>query len=202
MKRQLLMVLTAVLAGGHTLAAQGTFMSLTTLELSTPVGDTKNYTSVGVGPGLGWEGRWGVREHTSAGVSLTIGQFSEHEDGTMELPSGAVTGDMLRQLVSQQILATGFYYPSRFGHVRFYAGGGLGVASIDQDFNLGLQQLSRSAWHLVMAPEIGAELRGGDGYLVGIVSLRFNASNSTGDYLGGGSRRFQNVTLRLGIGEE
>jgi len=201
MKRQLLVALIAVLAGAHTLAAQG-FMSLTTLELSTPVGDTKDYTSVGVGPGLGWEGRWTMRQHTSAGVSLTIGQFSEREDGTMELPSGAVTGDMLRQLVSQQILATGFYYPSRLGKIRFYAGGGLGVTSIDQDFNLGLQQLSRSAWHLVAAPEIGAELRGGDGYLVGIVSLRFNASNAAGNYLGGGSRRFQNLTLRLGIGEE
>jgi len=201
MKRQLLMVLAAVLAGARTLAAQD-FMSLTTLELSTPVGDTKNYTSVGIGPGLGWEGRWVMRQHTSAGVSLTIGQLSERENGTMELPSGAVTGDMLRQLVSQQILATGYYYPSRFGKVRFYAGGGLGAASIDQDFNLGLQQLSRSAWHLVVAPEIGAELRGGDGYMVGIVSLRFNASNAAGNYLGGGARRFQNLTLRLGIGEE
>jgi hypothetical protein len=201
MKRQLLMVLIAVLAGAHTLAAQN-FMSLTTLELSTPTGDTRDYTSVGVGPGIGWEGRWSVRHHASAGVSLTIGQFSERESGTMELPSGAVTGDMLRRLVSQQILATGFYYPSRLGKVRFYAGGGLGATSIDQDFNLGLQQLSKSAWHLVVAPEIGAEIRGGDGYMVGIVSLRFNASNSAGNYLGGGSRRFQNLTLRLGIGEE
>jgi hypothetical protein len=202
MKRRLLVVFIAVLAGARTLAAQGNFMSLTTFELSTPIGDTRRYTSVGVGPGLGWEGRWAMHERTSAGVSLTLGQFSERDNGTMQLPAGAVTGEMLRQIVTEQVLATGYFYPTRRQPVRFYAGGGLGASFIDQDFNVGTSQLSRSAWHAVIAPEVGAELRGNDGFLVGVVSLRFNAGLAAGDYLGGGSRRFQYLTLRLGFGEE
>ena len=87
--------------------------------------------------------------------------------------------------------------------VRCPNGGGVGGGHIDQDFTLGTQQLSRNAWHLVVAPEIGAEVRGGpDRLFVGVFSLRYNVPVAAGDYLGGGSRKFQYLTLRVGIGEE
>ena len=59
-------------ADAQSLASPSNFMSLTTFELSAPLGDTKRYMTGGVGPGLGWEGRWAVNAHSSAGVSLTV----------------------------------------------------------------------------------------------------------------------------------
>ena len=205
MKRRSLLLLTGLIvqiAGTHPLSAQGGFLGLTTLELSTPVGDTKNFIDAMAGAGLGWEGRWTVSSRASAGVAIAFGEFSQHESGTMEFPSGAVTGDLLRQLFTQQLLATGYIYPVRMRQVRLYAGGGAGVSQIDQNLNLGTQLISRSAWHAVLAPEVGAEIRSHDGFLVGVVSVRFNAAMAAGDYVGGGSRRFQYFTLRLGFGEQ
>jgi len=198
--------LTAQRAQAQTQAAlsePSNFMSLTTFELSMPLGDTKKYVTGGLGPGLGWEGRWTVNAHSSAGVSLSVAGFSRHTDATIDFPSGAATGDQLRQLMPAQLLATGYVYPFQKNGVRWYAGGGVGGGHVDQDFSLGTQQLSRGAWHLVVAPEIGAEVRGGpDRLFVGVFSLRYNAPIASGDYLGGGSRKFQYLTLRVGIGEE
>jgi len=185
------------------LAEPSNFMSLTTFELSAPLGDTKRYVTGGLGPGLGWEGRWTVNAHSSAGVALNVTGFSRHTENTIDFPSGAATGDQLRQLMPAQLLATGYVYPYQRNGVRWYAGGGVGTAHVDQDFSLGTQQLSRGAWHFVVAPEIGAEVRGGpDRLFVGVFALRYNAQTAAGDYLGGGSRRFQYLTLRVGIGEE
>jgi hypothetical protein len=187
----------------QSLAEPSNFMSLTTFELSLPTGDTKRYVTGGVGPGLGWEGRWTVNAHSSAGVSLSVAGFSRHTGATIDFPSGAATGDQLRQLMPAQLLATGYLYPYQRNGVRWYAGGGLGGGHVDQDFTIGTQQLSRGAWHAVVAPEIGAEVRGGPDHLfVGVVALRYNLQTAAGDYLGGGSRKFQYLTLRVGIGEE
>jgi len=185
------------------LSEPSNFMSLTTFELSIPIGDTKNYMTGGLGPGLGWEGRWTVNAHSSAGVSLSVVGFSHHTENTIDFPSGAATGDQLRQLMPAQLLAVGYLYPYQNNGVRWYAGGGIGGGHVDQDFSLGTQQLSRGAWHAVIAPEIGAEVRGGpDRLFVGVFSLRYNLPTAAGNYLGGGSRRFQYLTLRVGIGEE
>jgi hypothetical protein len=187
----------------RSLVTPSNFMSVTTFELSAPIGDTRKYMTGGFGPGLGWEGRWLMSPRTSAGVSLSVAGFSRHTESTINFPSGAATGDQLRQLMPAQLLATGYLYPLDRKGVRWYAGGGIGGGHVDQDFNLGTHQLSSGAWHVVFAPEIGAEVRGGPDHLfVGVFSLRYNAPLAAGDYLGGGSRRFQYLTLRIGIGEE
>jgi hypothetical protein len=199
----LIALLTPVRAGAQSLVTPSNFMSLTTFEVSTPIGDTRKYMTGGLGPGLGWEGRWLVGPRTSAGVSLSVAGFSRRTESTINFPSGAATGDQLRQLMPAQLLATGFLYPYEGRGVRWYAGGGFGGGHIDQDFNLGTQQLSSGAWHIVVAPEIGAEVRAGPDHLfVGVFSLRYNLPFAAGDYLGGGSRRFKYLTLRIGIGEE
>ena len=202
MRYHRLLLLTALIAGARPLAAQGGFLGVTSIELSTPLGDTKHFVDTGLGAGLGWEGRWTVNSHTSAGFGLVFSEFSQHEDGTMQFPSGAVTGNMLRQLFSQQLLATGYFFPGGRGQVRYYAGGGIGATQMDQNVNLGTQLLSKSAWHFTLAPEIGAEIRSHDGFLVGVVALRYNGAMAAGDYVGGGSRHFQNITLRFGFGEQ
>ena len=187
----------------QSLSEPSNFMSLTTFDVSVPLGDTKRYVTGGLGPGLGWEGRWAVNGYSSAGVSVSVVGFSRHTQQTIDFPSGAATGDQLRQLMPANLLATGYLYPYQRNGVRWYAGGGVGGGHIDQAFSLGTQQLSRGAWHLVVAPEIGAEVRAGPDHLfVGVFSLRYNVPVAAGDYLGGGSRKFQYLTLRVGIGEE
>ena len=198
------LLLPMLLASARTLPAQSNniFMSITTLELSAPLGDTRNYVKSTAGPGLTWEGRWAVRPSAALGAQLTVSQFSQHTNETMTFPSGAVTGDMLRHLVTGQVTGTAFWYPIKRDKVRWYAGGGLGGGHADQDFDLGTRQVSRSAWHMLITPEIGAEIRRADSLFVAVVSLRYNAPISAGNYLGGGKRSFQYLTLRIGLGEE
>lgn len=194
-------LLTALLAGASTLSAQDSFVSVTTYELSAPVGDTRRFIPAASWVGLSWEGRWTVARHVSTGVLLGLNEFSHRSNGTMNFPSGAATGEQLRYLLSTQVLATSYVYPFAGERHRWYVGGGVGATRVIQGFELGTRQIANSAWHVVVAPEVGAEVRSPGGAFVGVVGVRFNAPLATGDYLGGGARSFQHVTLRLGIGE-
>ena len=201
MMRSRLYAVAALLAGAGALPAQNTFLSVTSYEVGLPVGDTRRFVADASWLGLSWEGRWSVGRHTLAGISLGFNDFSEHFNGTTHFPSGAATGPQYRYLVAAPLLGTGYLYPFGGRRVRWYAGGGAGAAYVEQGFQLGTWPATRHAWHFVVAPELGAEMRGPDGDLVGLVSLRFNAPIAAGDYVGGGTRSFRYVSLRFGIGE-
>jgi hypothetical protein len=190
-----------LLVGRASLPAQDSFISLTMYEVAAPLGDTRRFLSGPSWLGLSWEGRWSVSRRAAAGVSVGFNDFSERFSGTTNFPSGAATGPQFRYLLSLPLLATGYAYPLGGERVRWFAGGGAGVAHIDQVFQLGTRQVGRRGWHLAVAPEVGAEMYDFNGDLVGVVSLRFNAPFATGDYVGGGARSFQYLTLRVGMGE-
>jgi hypothetical protein len=182
------------------LSAQENFRAITTYEVSVPMGDTRRFITAPSWFGLSWEGRWKLARRSSAGVLIGLNEFSDRSDETTNFPSGSATGPQFRLLVAIPFLFTGYVYPIDTKGVRIYVGGGAGFTSMTQMYTLGLQQLGESSWHLVAAPEVGAEIRR-FGDFTGIVSVRYNAPLKTGDYIGGGGRSFRYVSIRLGIGE-
>ena len=195
-------LLTALIGSTQTLSAQDPFATMTTYEVSIPVGDTRRFIHAASLLGLTWEGRWAVASRASAGFMLGINEFSQRSTGTTNFPSGAATGPQFRYLLSMPLIATGYVYPLRSNHYQFYLGGGAGVARVDQLFELGTRQLGRGSWHFVVAPEAGAEVHGIREDFVGLVSVRYNAPLAMGDYVGGGPRSFRHVTIRIGFGYE
>ena len=194
-------VIALLLATATALSAQDNFIALPTYEISIPVGDTKDFVSPASWVGFGWEGRWRVARRATAGFAIGVNEFSERFNGTTNFPSGSATGPQFRYLLSVPLLGTGHMYFGEEDGFRWYAGGGAGIASMRQVFELGTRQLSRNAWHFLVSPEVGTEVLRFGGDLAGLVSLRYNLPLSTGDYVGGGDRSFQYFTLRLGVGE-
>jgi len=182
--------------------AEPDFFTVTTYEISIPTGDTRRFVGSPSWAGLSWEGRWPLGNRSAtAGVLIGLNEFSERFNGTTNFPSGAATGPQFRYLLSMSAMATGYWYSFGTQRYRLYVGGGAGAMRIDQVYELGVQQVSRAAWHAVAAPEIGTEYFGLGSLFVGVFGIRFNVPLSGGDYVGGGSRSFRSVTFRLGISE-
>jgi hypothetical protein len=200
--RHRLYLIAALLAAPQPLSAQDPFVTVTTYEVSVPVGDTRRFIPNASFMGLTWEGRWAVARRASAGVVFGINEFSQRSSGTTNFPSGAATGPQFRYLLSMPVLATGYVYPFGGDRRLFYVGGGAGVVRVDQMFELGTRQLGHAAWHFIVAPEVGAEVHRVAGDFVGLVSVRYNMPFAMGDYVGGGTRSFRHFTIRLGMGYE
>ena len=205
--RYRLLALAALAAGPRLASAQDPyaepdFFTVTTYEISIPTGDTRRFLGTPSWAGLSWEGRWPLGNRSAtAGVLLGLNEFSERFNGTTNFPSGAVTGPQFRYLLSMSAMATGYVYTFGTQRYRWYFGGGAGATRIDQVFEVGVQQMARNAWHLVAAPEVGAEVFGIGGLFVGVFGIRFNMPLSAGNYVGGGARSFRSVTIRMGLSE-
>lgn len=200
-------VLAALVAGPRVTSAQNPyadpdFFTVTTYEISIPTGDTRRFLGAPSWAGLSWEARWPLsNRRATGGVMLGLNEFSERTDGTTNFPSGAATGPQFHYLLSMSAMATGYVYTFGTQRYRWYFGGGVGAMRIDQVFELGVQQMARTAWHAVAAPEVGAEVFGIGGLFVGVFGVRFNAPLSAGDYVGGGARSFRSITFRVGLSE-
>jgi hypothetical protein len=198
----------AALAAGPRMAvgqdpyAEPDFFTVTTYDISLPIGDTRRFLGSPSWAGLTWEGRWPLANRSAtAGFMLGLNEFSERFNGTTNFPSGAASGPQFRYLLSMSVMATGYVYTFGTQRYRWYFGGGAGAVRVDQVYELGVQQVSRAAWHAVAAPEVGAEVFGIGGLFVGVFGIRFNAPLSAGNYVGGGARSFQSITFRVGLSE-
>ena len=202
MMRHRLQLLVALFSCARLLSAQSSFVSVTTYEVAVPIGETRDFLTSTSWLGFSWEGRWALASRAYAGVQVGLNDFSQRTDGTMNFPSGAATGPQFRYLLSTPLLVTGYVYPIDTYHVRWYVGGAAGYSYILQLFELGVRQITHGAWHAVLAPEAGVEVRAFGEGVIGLVSVRYSAPASAGDYLGGGSRSFRHLTVRMGFGEE
>ena len=195
------MIAAALAVGANALAAQDNFIAIPTYEISIPLGDTKDFVSPASWVGLGWEGRWLMARHATAGFAVGVNEFSERFNGTTNFPSGSATGPQFRYLLSIPVLGTAHYYFGDVDGFRLSVGAGAGIGNMRQVYELGSRQLSRNAWHWILAPEIGTQVLRLGSDLTGLVSLRYNWQSAAGDYVGGGARSFDHLTLRLGVGE-
>ena len=180
--------------------AQDRFLTAAQYSVAIPIGDTHNYIANGSWSGGAWEWRWNNRPHTSIGILAGFNEFYSRDAGTFEFPAGAATGDFYRNLLMVPLLATGhWYFSGERDNPRWFVGGGGGLQFTQQIFQLGLQEVRRRDWGVVLVPEIGYA------FLVmsdfgGIASVRYHLPSNAGNLFGNDDGRFQYVSISLGFG--
>jgi hypothetical protein len=181
-------------------AQQHRYFSALEYSVAIPIGDTRDYISAGSLSGGVWEMRWMDRPHTSIGALVGFNEFQRRGDGTFTFPGGAATGDRYQHLLMVPILFTSHYYlTANRDDPRWFIGGGGGPVYTQQLFRLGLHDQTESDWGFVLVPEVGLAFAAWYG-TGGILSLRYHLPTSSGDFLRSGDRRFQYVSLSVGLG--
>jgi hypothetical protein len=197
MMRSFFIATVASLVAGS-LGAQDTFTSIASYSISIPAGDTRRFVNNPSWFGLNWEGAWTLTGSTSAGVAFGVQDFRDMSFGTTNFPSGAATGDQVRDLLIVTFMGTGRWFPFGVRLHRPYLGLGAGLAYGNETFELGLANTSRSALHLAIAPEGGWQFPLFDGVAMRL-GVRYTFTTSNGGYIGGGSRSFPYGTFSVGI---
>lgn len=197
--------LAAVAVGASRAAAQdptdGQFTSIGTYQISVPIGDTHRFVPVMSFFGAGWEGQWPLHSRTNWGVSANINDFFDATDGTRTFPQGAATGLQNLDLLMVSGMGNIHHFVGKSTSHGPFVGVGAGIQYVQQYYQLGVNsQFSRSAWHFVLTPEAGFTSHVMDGVDF-VFSARLFAPTSSGDYLGGGSRRFQFLAFSFGLAE-
>ncbi len=165
-----------------------------------PIGDTHDYTPVLGWSGAVWESRWMDHPHTSIGVLLGFNEFYQRKSGTFLFPSGAATGDQYKHLIMAPFLFTGHYYLNQDrDDPRFYVGGGAGAVYTEQMFELGLSDRRKKNWGMIIVPEMGLAFPAWYG-TGGIVAVRYHLPSTSPAFLHDGDRRFQYISLSVGLG--
>lgn len=181
-------------------AQQHRYLSAIEYSVAIPLGDTRGYVSGTSWSGGVWESRWMDHPHTSIGALIGFNEFSRRTSGTLTFPSGAITGDQYRHIITVPILVTGhWYFSGARDDPRWYAGGGVGAVYNDQQFQLGLQDKHRTNWGIAMVPEVGLAFSAWYD-TGGILSLRYHLPSTSSDMFGDGHRRLQYISLSLGFG--
>ena len=133
------------------------------------------------------------------GALLGMHNFFERSDGTMDLPSGSATGEQARELTMVPMLAIGRWYTGGTRWRGVMLGLGVGAMWARQSFQLGVfDPIHHSAFHPAIVPEAGVTIPIFEG-VKGMIGLRYSMAAPAGDYLGGGRRSFQFVTLTASV---
>ncbi len=170
-------------------------------SFAIPIGDTHRFTPDPSFLGLAWEGQWLVRPRTAAGLAVTFNEFYDNTRGTASFATGAVTGLQTRALMLASAMAVGRWYVHKAAYDGAYVGLGAGGQLGREYYVVGTASpFTRSAVHFVVAPELGFAHPVAEGMEL-VVSARYTGSSAAGNYLGGGARRFQFVTLSIGMAE-
>jgi hypothetical protein len=198
MMRSYALAAALLLSAGCALRAQDDFIAVTSYTFSVPLGDTRRFVTMPSWLGMNWEGAWMLTEHASAGLAFGVHDFNDASTGTTNFPSGSATGQQMRDLLVTTFMGTGRWYPLADRTHRPYIGLGAGVVYSDEMYTLGFTQTSRSAWHLAVAPEAGWIFPMIEG-IEAMLTARFTSPVSTGEYIGGGPRRFPFATISIGL---
>ena len=94
----------------------------------------------------------------SVGIASSWNSFSEHVDKSTyqkEDGTGAVTGDMVREVYTVPITLSFHYYFGSGGKVKPYLGVGLGTQYADQSVFMNIYEVDDYNWGFVARPEIG-----------------------------------------------
>lgn len=163
-------------------------------SISFPFGDTHDYINKTSFRGVGFDGRWFISDHVSAGFSAdwhtfykNVGQISENNGTT------TTTAYQYRYINDIPIMLTGHYYTGISGSQRFYAGAGIGTAWAEQRTDRGIYTNTTSNWHFAVAPEVGVLVPLGL-TKVANVSAQYHYSPKSGD-----SMDYSYMSLKLGL---
>lgn len=99
-----------------------------------------------------------VAQNFSFGIAASFNSFSQYfEKSTYQRPdgTGAVHGDMVRQMYSLPITLTGHYYFSQGSKINPYLGIGVGAQYNDQKVFMNVYNVPDYNWGVVARPELG-----------------------------------------------
>ena len=179
-------------------------------EASLPTGDADDYLAGSmswIGVSIG--GHRLVAPNATIGLELGLNEFHERTGETIQLEEGAVTGEQYRHLLSFPIVLGARYYgrTGPQGRAMPFAGLGLGAFYTRQLLDIGVNEYVAESWQFGVAPEAGvlffvrsrsiARMRGPS---ILQLRVRYNHPISSGEFLGGDSRRFSNLTFSIGAG--
>jgi hypothetical protein len=182
-------------------ASEGRFTNLATYGISFPVGDTHRYVPNTSWMSIGWEHQWGFTNHLAGSVGVALYDFYDRSDGTINFASGAATGEQQRDLLVTTLMGTGRWFAGRPGSKTPFVGLSAGGSYSQQSYQLGVTSgLTRSAFHLALAPEAGFVFPVFE-LVDAVVSARYTMQTPSGRYLGGGTRNFPFMTLNIGFAE-
>jgi hypothetical protein len=182
------------------LRGQHRYLSALEYTAAVPLGDTHDFIPRGSWSGGAWDSRWIDRPHTSLGALVGFTEFYRRLTGTVTFPQGAATGQQHQHLITVPLLFTAaWYFTANRDDPRWYIGGGGGVEYTEQEYQLGINQKRRSNVNAVLMPEVGLTFSAWYG-TGGIVALRYHLPTKSSEFLGSDERRFQYISLSLGLG--
>ena len=200
-RRLLAFVLPALLLGAAgTARAQGvgTYIGSLNWNVSLPMGDTKDFIGNTSYLGFTLDGDRFIRDKISVGFTFGWQEIYEETAGTFQLESGAITGTQYRHLMYLPFLVHGRWYPTGTGRITPFLGVGTGAYFIKQDLEVGIYGAIEDEWHFAVAPEAGIHIPFERG--IGVtLQARYNLPLSSGPYLGGDNKAWDNVALQLGL---
>jgi len=200
------LLLAAAVCGATELPAQQlthdrAFGSVSSYLISIPMGNTRQFIGDPSWLGLSWEGLWPYRGNMVVGAQLGVHDFYDTTDGTVNFDWGAATGHQFRDLTLASVLGTARWYGSGTIGRGMYGGLGAGFLYSHQSYQLGvIPQIDRSALHLAISPEAGFGVPIFDG-VDAVLSVKYTLPTWGGNYLDGGSKSFQFLTVGLGLAE-
>jgi len=191
----------ATRAGAQQLTHDRAFGSASSYLISIPMGNTREFISDPSWLGLSWEGLWPYRGNMVVGAQLGVHDFYDSTDGTTNFDWGAATGHQFRDLTIASVLGTARWYASGYIGRGVYGGLGAGFLYSHQSYQLGvIPQIDRSAMHLAVSPEAGVGVPIFDG-VDAVLSVKYTIPTWGGNYLDGGSKSFQFLTIGVGLAE-
>jgi hypothetical protein len=186
-----------LLVSAGSLAAQEKFSTSAAYVVAFPTGDTRNFIGEPSWAGITYEGRWKLSETRSAAVGFGLHDFSAQSFGTTNFPSGAATGQQLRDLMMTHVNASFRYYPLPSAHTRPFASVGAAAVYSEQYYSVGLSSFHDSDLLPAFMPELGLEIPYMED-LNAVVTLRYTMPLSH-RHLGGTSSSFQFFSIGIGF---
>ena len=193
------LVVTAGVMFGHATPASGQeYIGLLSYSYAVPTGDTHNFIDNDSWIGFNFEGRWLFDQKSSVGILLGWQEFYHKVNTDINFNSGTVSGTQYRHMHIFPMMLTGHWYGGIPGGKRPFIGGGLGTTYVRQLFDIGLQEATEDHWHFALAGDAGIAwpLQSGS---AAVLSLRYTYPFNAGDYVGGGSRAWQYLSINLGV---
>lgn len=178
-------------------AAQAQYYGGLQYNWSLPVGDTKDFVDNDSWIGLALDGQWLRGDRASIGFVLGWNELYQRTSETIVFTGGAATGDQYRHFNIFPLLLSGRFLLRSEG-TRPYVGLGAGGYWIFQRFDFGQSSFSQDDIVFGVMPEIGVlvPMRSGAGLQL---SARYHVPFSAGDWIGGGERSWQYLSIGVGV---
>lgn len=141
----------------YTAYAQGGYTNIT-YNIAAPLGKTADYISNTSFRGTSLEIGTALSENFSIGLGGSWHVFYQDQGyTTIELSNtSALSGRQYRYINAFPVMAIGRYLFNSQGRFTPFIGAGLGTAYIEQRTDIGSVPFKAYAWHLAVAPEVGA----------------------------------------------